>query len=157
MKLKDYIADSKLAVATEIYNANFASVEDVAALMEKIKGEENEFNNIIHEFNAILYNIQISMSNLARKTKRLKKFNEFKSSYIAHLIKTFIENNTEDNMEAIKKEIERSNDFGVQIMPKQSYFSPSREHIHIGYIWHGHRQRIHTQRERRGCAQHHDY
>lgn len=140
MKLKDYIADGKLAAATEIYNANFTSVEDVAALMEKIKEEEKEFNKIIYEFNTTLYNIKVGLSKIANKNKRLARFNEFKSSHIASLIKTFIENNTEDNMNAIKKEIERSNDFEVYIIDKwkpgdgeRAYGLPQCECICVDY------------------------
>lgn len=117
MELFDYIKNKDLAVATEIYNAKFESVEDVATLMNKIAEEKIKFNDIIREFNSTLHNIKVSISRLASSQERLKRFNEFKNSHIASLIQSFIENNTDDGLNAIKKEIEKSNNFGIHIIP----------------------------------------
>ena len=140
MKLKDYIKDKKLAVATEIYNAQFSSVEDAASLMERIADERKEFEAIIREFNIILYNLKVAMSTLNSNTKRLKKFRAFKDSHMAHLIQTFVENNTEENLDALKKEIEPSNEFGIVIVPEWEYKGRERAygcspeaHIKVGY------------------------
>lgn len=140
MKLIDYMRDPNVAEATEIYNAKFNSVEDVIALQKQISEEKAEFNVIIGKLNTILYNIKVGMSKIAYDTNRQTKLEEFKDSDIGKLIQTFIENNTPENMDAIRKSIEQSNDFGVVIVPEwkpgdgeRMYGVPSCAHIHVGY------------------------
>lgn len=140
MQLKDYIEDNDFAVATEIYNAKFNSVEDVVVLMQKIADEKAKFNDIICEFNHTLYNIKVCLSNLVYYKQRLKSFYEFKNSHIANLIEAFIANNTENGLHAIKEDIERSNDFDIHIIPKwkqgdgeRAYGCTYNEYFHIGY------------------------
>lgn len=140
MQLIDYIKDKEIAVATEIYNAKFKSVEDVVAMMKQITEEKENFNGIINEFNTTLYNIKVCLSKLAKRQEDVEKFNRFKNSYIAGLLEQFINNNTEDNLEAIKKAIEQSNEFGVHLIPEwkpgkgeRMYGTPSCAYFHIDY------------------------
>ena len=115
MNLASYIHNSEQTIAEEIYNANFDCVSDVVNLMRKIDDERKEFDKAIHDFNIILHNIKIGLSRVAKQEKRLKKLKDFKSSYIAKHIKAFIENNTPEELDYIKKEIKLSNEFGIYI------------------------------------------
>lgn len=140
MQLIDYIKYKEIAVATEIYNAKFNSVEDVAALMKKIAEEKADYNGVINKFKTTLYNIKVYMSKLVKRQEDLEKFKRFKNSYIASLLEQFINNNTEDNLEAIKKAIEESNEFGVHLIPEwkpgngeRMYGTPSCAYFHIDY------------------------
>jgi hypothetical protein len=56
------------------------------------------------------------------------------------LIESFIADNTEDKLEAIRKEIEKSNEFGVYIIPEwkpgdgeRMYGAPMGNYFHIDY------------------------
>ena len=118
MKLKDYINNKEYAIANEIYNARFNSVENVMELLANINEEEKKFDDIICEFNCTLYNIKVCISNIAYHKERVKKLNDFKSSRVASLIEMFVANQTEENMFAIKEELEKSNDFEIYIVPK---------------------------------------
>lgn len=118
MNLAEYIKDPEWAVAREIFNAKFESIVDAVDLMQKIKEEKTEFNAAIYQFNKTMNNLKVCLSVLAREEETLRKRKAFKESHIAKLIQVFVKNNTDSNLNAIRREIESSNEFQVSIVPE---------------------------------------
>lgn len=140
MKLTKYIKDPEWAVADEIFNAKFESMPDVIDLIRKIDKEKVEFDNAIYQFNRTVHNTKVCLSLIARAEEDLKKRKAFKESHIGKLIQTFIENNTNENLNTIKREIESSNEFSVYIVPEwkpgqgeRMYGVPQEAYFHVGY------------------------
>ena len=140
MNFFDYIKNKDLAVASEIYNAKFNSVDDVSSLLNKIKEEESNFDNIIDEFMCTLYNIKVCLSRIAFNKDKLNRLIEFENSHIARLIKDFVSQNTEDKLNTIKSELENSNDFRIRIVDKwkpgggeRMYGIPYSDFFNVGY------------------------
>ena len=140
MNLAEYIKDPEWAAAREIFNAKFESIVDAIDLMRKINEEKAKFNAIIYQFNKTIYNTKVCLSLIALEEENLRKRKSFKESHIAKLIQTFIENNTNENLDAIKKEIELSNEFDIHIIPEwkpgngeRMYGVPQNAHFAIGY------------------------
>ena len=121
MELADYINGSQYTIAKEIFNAKFNSIEDVIKLIRKLDDEQKEFDKAIRDFTIILRNIKIGLSRVTKQEERLKKLKDFKNSYIAKHIKAFIENNTPEELDYIKKEIKLSNEFGIYISPAKIF------------------------------------
>lgn len=118
MLLTDFITDYRRAVATEIYNAQMNSVEDAVSLLDKMETEAAQFFSIISMCESLFDNMRKSKSAIAHNQERLKKLNELKNSHIGQLIAKFVANNTDEGLEEIKKELERSNEFDIHILPK---------------------------------------
>lgn len=118
MLLKDFITDYRRAVATEIYNAQMNSVEDAVSFLDKMETEAAQFFSTISMCESLFDNIHRSKSAIAHNQERLKKLNKLKNSHIGQLIAKFAANNTDEGLEEIKKELERSNEFDIHIVPK---------------------------------------
>lgn len=126
MLLKDYIENKELSIASEIYNANFSSVDDVVALMANIEKESKEFDHIGERYNTILYNIKVCLSHIAKEKKELQCLHEFAKSRIAKLIKQFIETKDKEVFSEIEREIADNNIFHVVIVPEHKQGSGER-------------------------------
>ena len=72
MNLAEYIKDSERAVAKEIFNAKFNSVEDVIALKPKIHQEKRRLNKEIEDFNITIRNSLYCREHIAQLKRQLK-------------------------------------------------------------------------------------
>lgn len=72
MNLAEYAKDSEQAIAKEIFNAKFNSVEDVMALKAKINKEKRKLDKEISNFNNIIRSSICCRENIAKLKKQLK-------------------------------------------------------------------------------------
>ena len=138
MNLVDYLKDKKLAIATELYNAEVYSVDDVIATLDRIEKASCEFFCDINDCTEAISDVEHYKYLIVNQNKRIKAIKEFKNSKICGLIKQFIENNTEDGLNEIKNELNKSNEFGITIVNewqpncgKSVYGVPSGAHFRI--------------------------
>lgn len=118
MILTDFITDYKRAVATEIYNAQMNSVEDAVSFLDKMEKEAAQFFDIISKCESLFE----AKQSIEYKQERVKKLNDLKNSHIGQLIAKFAANNTDEGLEEIKKELELSNDFDIDIAADSATF-----------------------------------
>lgn len=138
MNLVDYLKDKKLAIATELYNAEVHSVDDVIATLDRIESASLEFFDDIHKCKDAISDIEYLNNMISYQDKRIEAITVFKNSKICGLIKQFIENNTEDGLNEIKNKLNESNEFGITIVNewqpncgKSVYGVPSGAHFRI--------------------------
>jgi hypothetical protein len=115
MTLADYVKNPKRAIAAEIYSAAIQSEAEVISVLDKIEEEALEYCDIISEYNDALYFIYWDNHSVRKYENTVKVLIALKSSKIGDLIRQFVSNNTEDGLEAIKKELEQSNEFDIRI------------------------------------------
>lgn len=116
MTFKGYMNDPRLAVATEVFNSNAKSPEEMANAIARAQEMGCVYRRIASRHSKRISALHKSETELACYESELPVMMQFKSSYIAALIADFIKENSEEKFDAIKREIEASGnlfDIGV--------------------------------------------
>ena len=116
MILADYIRDPKMAFASEVFNANASSAEEMANIINNAHESMKECYNIVFNWYKADASYKRTFNKIEELVNRLNLFFEFKNSKVAFLIEQFIKNNTPEMLAEIKTEIETTNNpFEIEV------------------------------------------
>ena len=140
MTFKDCFNNAELAIATEVYNANAKSPEEMAEAIRNANEKYEHLIGIINEYNNILFKLKKKAKWLSEYKEDLQNRREFANSHVATLIAEFTKNNTRQLLDEIQREIEDSgNPYGIIIIDPNKikgelmYGSPYKKHFHVSF------------------------
>jgi hypothetical protein len=117
MTLETYINNPALAYASEIFNANANSAEEMMTAITKATEAKAKLEVIMHKYSVLYEDIIDVKADMERDEANLLKLHEFANSTEAKLIADFIQNGNANALEEIKSMITVANPFDIHIIP----------------------------------------